>query len=67
MVFGTGVAGTPVTLTGSAVFALATSYACYGSDTVSPGVDVEFTYTSASAFTPAAAGTDAVRFVCIGS
>jgi hypothetical protein len=67
MVFGTGTAGTAVTLTGAAVFSGVGTYECYGSDTASPVVDVEFTYTSASSFTPAAAATDAVRFVCIGS
>jgi hypothetical protein len=40
---------------------------CYGSDTASAVVDVEFTYTSGTSFTPTAAATDAVRFTCIGS
>jgi hypothetical protein len=67
MVFGIGTAGTAVTLTGAAVFSGVGTYECYGTDTASAVVDVEFTYTSASSFTPVAAGSDAVRFVCIGS
>jgi hypothetical protein len=64
-VIGTGVSGTLVTLTGSAVFT--TTYVCYGSDTAAPAVDVEFQYNSETTFTPTSASTDAVRFICIGS
>jgi hypothetical protein len=64
-VIGTGVSGTAVTLTGSAVFT--TTYVCYGSDTSAAGVDVEFAYGGGSSFTPTSGSTDAVKFVCIGS
>jgi hypothetical protein len=64
-VIGTGVSGTAVTLTNGAVFTA--TYVCYGSDTTTPGVDVEFAYASGSSFTPTSAATDPVRFVCIGS
>ena len=67
MVFGTGTAGTAVTLTGAAIFAGAGTYVCYGSDTTSPAADILFTYTSGTSFLPAAAAADAVRFTCIGS
>ena len=67
MVFGTGTAGTAVTLSGAAVFLGAGTYVCYGSDTTSPAADVLFTYTSGTSFLPAAAAADAVRFTCIGS
>jgi hypothetical protein len=67
MVFGTGTAGTAVTLSGGAAFSSGATYVCYGSDTASPVVDVEFTYTSGTSFTPDAASADAVRFTCIGS
>jgi len=66
MVFGNGASGTAVTLTGAAVFTTA-DYACYGSDTVAAGVDVEFAYASGTTFTPTSASTDNVRFICIGS
>ena len=65
-VIGTGVVGTPVGLSGGAVFTGA--YVCYGSDTTSAGLTVEFTYKSGSSFTPNSTGaSDAVKFICIGS
>lgn len=59
--------GTPVVLTNGAVFSLATSYVCYGSDT-SSATPVFFTYTSATSFTPTNGSvSDTIRFVCIGN
>jgi hypothetical protein len=67
-VLANGTSGTAVTLSGGAVFISATSYVCFGSDTTAPGTAVVFTYTSGTAFTPAApVAGDAVRVICIGS
>jgi Collagen triple helix repeat (20 copies) len=67
-VIGTGSAGTAVTLSGGGTFTGAASYVCYGSDTANAGLNVEFTYTNGTSFTPNSTGAgDAVRFICIGS
>jgi hypothetical protein len=66
-VFGAGLMGAQVTLTGSAVFSSATSYVCYASD-ISNATSIIVTYQSATMFTPTNGGAgDTVRFVCIGS
>jgi hypothetical protein len=67
-VSGVGNAGTAVTLTGSAAFTSATTYACYGSDNASTAVNVVFTYATGTAFTPNDSSPgDAVRYMCIGN
>jgi hypothetical protein len=67
-VIGTGVAGTAQVLSGGGTFTNAASYICYGSDTTAAGNNVEFVYTSGTAFTPTDQSSgDAVKFVCVGN
>jgi hypothetical protein len=66
-------AGSAIKLTGSAAFASATSYVCFGSDVTSKhtGALVTFTYSSGSQFQYAVGGShavagDTVDIVCEG-